>query len=162
MKSPVDRICAQIKRHLRAVSRNDAKPETVETTKEKPRFPAGLGEARMRFELERYFTIDVTAYGFDDSDADDIPTEAVQYNVDFEFADPESLKVRPENLSPDEVNRWDMWEMADGVVQAPSPAEIDYCTLLARLDRINGNQLRQSDDDNSNPGLFEQFLRLAQ
>lgn len=165
MRSQVDRIYAQVQRHLRVVSRGGGKLRAVATKDETPRFPTGLGAARMRFELERYFTIDITAHGFDDSDADDIPTDGFEpaaYNIDFEFADPESLRIRPENLSPEEAHRWDMWEMSDGVVQAPSPAEIDYCTLLALLDRINGNQLRQGDDDNSNPGLFEQFLRLAQ
>ena len=148
MRSSVDRICAQIQRHLRAVSRDVAKPRTVETTEEKPRIPAGLGDARMRFELERYFTIDIT--------------EDVHNNDDFEFADPESLKIRPGNLSTDEAYRWDAWEFSQRFAQSsrqflPSPAEIDYCTLLARLDKI---ARKQDTDDNGSPGLLEQFAPI--
>lgn len=153
MRSQVDRI------YGRAVSRDVAKPQTTE---EKPRFPAGLGDARMRFELERYFTIDIKAHGFDDSDADDVPTEDVEHIADFEFADPESLKIRPGNLSSDEAYRWDSWEFAQRCLQTcgqrvPSPAEIDYCTFLARLDRVNSKQLRQDNIEGCKPGLLDQF-----
>lgn len=126
-------------------------------------FPSGLGDARMRFEIDRYFTIDCFSYGFDDSDAEE-PEDYEEDNQvqDFDFVDPETLRTRPQNLSAEEAFRWDTWSRAQRCVHScgqrvPSPAEIDYLALLSRLDQPKG---RKSKGGPTEPRLLDRFMDM--
>lgn len=165
VRSAVDRICAEIQRHLHV----DAKPQAVAPLEKTSQFPSGLGDTRMRFELERYFAIHCTSFGFDDSHADDAPDDDNQQEVDiqdFQFVDPESLKARPENLTRDDAFRWDMFDAESDnrrnyLDPLPTPAEIDYRAMLSRLDRKSGLKYGTPEYDSGYPGLLEQFLNLT-
>ncbi len=132
-------------------------------------FPPGLGDARMRWELESYFRVHCFSWGYDDSDAGDF--EDYEFCQDdqvqeFEFVDPETLRTRPENLTRDDADRWDMFEAENYhrrnyYEPIPTPAEIDYRASLVRLDRRTGLKYGTGEYGDGEPGLLEQFMSLT-
>lgn len=161
------RIYNAIQRQLRQSSCQTA-PEVTEQPA--AAFPPGLGDARMRRELESYFRVQCFSWGFNDSDAgspeeyesgvDDKPVQA------FEFVDPETLKTRPQNLTQEEADRWDMFDAENNARRnyyepLATPAEIDYLASLARLDRANGVRYLSEDYRNGAPSLLDQFQSLT-